>query len=203
MNSFKFNRDKMTPEQVKETTDFLKKMMDANLCEMVTIPTKAPAKAPKKTNSIYSDDFEELWSMLPSKIGKGGAWQAYQKALKRGHTAQQIKKGVVTLIQYETQRQRKDPNGFQPLHPTTWINQDRFLDEPGANLSEPRKTNLDKKAQRIQDALNIELSGADKTDLNTFLADGLTIDTIIAKQNLKEDGMHFRELLFKIAESGQ
>jgi len=89
------------------------------------------------------DDFEDIcfkdfWSWYPRKTGKGAARKAYAKAVKT------TKWGIINVA---VQNLANDPNlpeaQFIP-HPSTWLNEGRWDDEPYA----PRgKTNL-KEIQR-------------------------------------------------------
>jgi len=75
----------------------------------------------------YSEDFEKFWKAVPTKIGKGEAWKAWRAALKRGATVEAIMAGLGTFQRYEAQRSGQA--GYRPLHPATWLNQDRWNDE--------------------------------------------------------------------------
>lgn len=54
-------------------------------------------KAVKK--SILSD-FEELWTLYPKKDGKKDALAAYERAVKKGATKEQVKKGILDYVAY-------------------------------------------------------------------------------------------------------
>jgi uncharacterized protein YdaU (DUF1376 family) len=72
----------------------------------------------KKTSS-----FDSFWSVYPRKTAKGAAIAAWVKALKKT-TAEEIIKAA--------QAYRDDPNreeGFT-AHASTWLNQERWLDDP-------------------------------------------------------------------------
>ncbi len=71
-----------------------------------------------------SQGFEDFWAVYPKKVGKRAAQIAFTKALKRGAEAEVM---VENALAY-----RNDPNrnpDYTAL-PTTWLNQDRWLDEP-------------------------------------------------------------------------
>ena len=69
--------------------------------------------------------FEAFWSGYPRKAGKATARKAFEKAVKRA--------GNPTLVLEGARRLRDDPNlpeaQFIP-HPATWLNGDRWEDEP-------------------------------------------------------------------------
>ena len=72
----------------------------------------------KKTSS-----FDNFWTVYPRKTAKGAATAAWVKALKKA-TAEEIIKAA--------QDYRDDPNreeGFT-AHASTWLNQERWLDDP-------------------------------------------------------------------------
>jgi len=76
--------------------------------------------------------FEEFWKMVPNKIGKGYAKSCFKNALKRS-SFEKIVAGLPTYAEYEKKR-RKRPD-YQPLHPSTWLNQDRWHDSLLFNTS--------------------------------------------------------------------
>ena len=75
------------------------------------------------TESInnYTEDFEKFWNSYPIKIGKGSAFKAWLKALKKAD-AETIVTGAL--------RYAKDPNREAEFtaHPSTWLNGERWLD---------------------------------------------------------------------------
>lgn len=110
------------------------------------LPKDTPEPEPepftsKEVNIIDDFAFDEFWSFYPRKIGKGGAKKTWLK-ITRGVKPEVIVEGA--------RRMASDPNlpetQFIP-HPSTWLNEGRWDDEPYA----PRgRTNL-KELQR-QDA---------------------------------------------------
>lgn len=67
-------------------------------------------------------DFTAFWALYPRKVGKLAAQPAYKKALRHA-THDEIMEGV-----------RRYLNGKRSYadwaHPTTWLNQGRWMDEP-------------------------------------------------------------------------
>ena len=104
-------------------------------------PEPEPEPFTSKEVNTYDDlAFDEFWSLYPRKIGKGGAKKAWAK-ITRGVKPELIIEGA--------RRMSADPNlpetQFIP-HPSTWLNEGRWDDEPYA----PRgKVNL-KEIQREQ-----------------------------------------------------
>ena len=65
--------------------------------------------------------FDEFWTQYPKKVAKGGARKAYEKALKLT-THEDIMAGLA----------RYNPNPQYICNPTTWLNQERWNDEPSS-----------------------------------------------------------------------
>ena len=65
--------------------------------------------------------FEQFWQAYPRKIGKGQARRAYQTALK--------KTDALCIMAALAQQRFDSRERFQP-HPATWLNGERWLDEP-------------------------------------------------------------------------
>lgn len=72
------------------------------------------------------DDFEEFWKAYPRRVGKGKARAAFIKAIKKTTL-------TIMLDAIDWQRNQpgwlKDGGSFVP-HPATWLNQERWEDEP-------------------------------------------------------------------------
>lgn len=67
-------------------------------------------------------DFDAFWSRYPRRVGKLAAMKAYEKALKLA-SHEQIMAGV------ELYRQHPPSEAQYIAHPSTWLNQGRWLDE--------------------------------------------------------------------------
>ena len=86
----------------------------------------------KETHSVSADTeifFENFWTSYPRKTGKGGARKAFLKAIKT-HEPEKIIQGAKQFASTN----KSDPE-FTP-HPATWLNQERWADEP---LEPPKK----------------------------------------------------------------
>jgi DNA-binding transcriptional ArsR family regulator len=73
----------------------------------------------------FDDAFEHWWERYPRKAGKPAAKRALRSALKKA-PPEQIGSGLLTWIRYWDQR--NDPS-FIP-YPATWLNQERWNDDP-------------------------------------------------------------------------
>lgn len=76
-------------------------------------------------NSIYSDEFLEFWEIYPKKIGKGKAFEEYERIKQMPDNKILIEK---VKIYKETRSWKKDNGQFIP-HPATWLHQRRWEDE--------------------------------------------------------------------------
>jgi len=88
----------------------------------------SPSPSPSKHMSDASDVFGEFWTMYPRKEGRGKAREAWLKAVKRT-PAETILEGLRRLLPSLERRERR----YIP-HPSTWLNQERWLDEPDEQL---------------------------------------------------------------------
>ena len=86
------------------------------------------SKRNRANNSLPStkvdDDFDRFWAIYPRRIGKGEARKAWATATKTT-TPDIILAGVE---RYAPTRTGQDPQ-YTP-HPATWLNQQRWEDEP-------------------------------------------------------------------------
>ena len=80
------------------------------------------------TEEVAVDLFPAFWQAVPNKLGKGTARAAYAKAIKGGATHDEIMAGLPGYAASEARRKKQD--GYMPLHPTTWLNAERWSDEP-------------------------------------------------------------------------
>jgi len=88
-------------------------------------PPPKPPKGGRRQSYDYGNDelFQRFWAAYPEKAGKAAAYQAWQKALKRG--------GDPELIIRAAARYRDDPqrNPKKTKYPQGWLNDERYLDE--------------------------------------------------------------------------
>jgi len=102
-------------------------------------PSKGKGKGIGKVNK-YSDDFLTFWSAYPRKVGKGKAWESWQKM--KPPLSDTLK--VVEKYKH-TPGWTKDSGQFIP-NPATFLNQKRWEDEPGSM----RKELLSERFERLQ-----------------------------------------------------
>lgn len=104
-----------------------------------------PASEPTK---VIESHFDEWWTAYPRKAGKGAARKAYARASRLvGHQV---------LLDAAT-RYRADPNRSDAYtaHPSTWLNQDRWDDEP-LPAAEGRPTRPASSPDAVQDWLRAQ-----------------------------------------------
>jgi hypothetical protein len=94
------------------------------------------------SNPIVPSLFEKFWKTYPRKIDKGKALTAWNKLCKKPPkerpTWREVK--IAILKQQKTERWK---DGYIP-HPTTWLNQSRWLDDPAEMKSTFKPTNGNK-----------------------------------------------------------
>jgi len=88
-----------------------------------------------------AEEFEnEFWPNVLNKIGKGKAREAYIAARKKKKIPKEIIiAGLPKYRDYETQRQITCKNDYRPLHPATWLNQERWEDDIKKPMTEYEK----------------------------------------------------------------
>ena len=84
-----------------------------------------PPKSDLKSNG-HAEEFEQFWRAYPKKVGKKKAQLAWKKAGDRPEIAQVIRRIEESK---RTDQWTKDNGQFIP-HPSTWINEGRWDDEP-------------------------------------------------------------------------
>jgi hypothetical protein len=80
--------------------------------------------------TVRAEFEQDFWPNVPTKIGKGKAREAYLKARKKTDKAT-ILAGLPGYFAYEGKRAAQAD--YRPLHPATWLNQERWADEPTGN----------------------------------------------------------------------
>jgi hypothetical protein len=88
-----------------------------------TAMSDEPSITIKEPSKNRHDDFEEFWSTVPKKVGKGAARSAYLKAMKKADAATIL----TAMTAYAAERNGKDSQFT--VHPATWLNQERWTDE--------------------------------------------------------------------------
>jgi hypothetical protein len=98
-------------------------LLNLTLPNSTSLNSTKRKKAEPVIGDIYSEDFSKVWNVYPKKVGKGGAYKAWQK----------IQPDVnIVLSAVEEQKQcdqwQRDSGKYIP-HLATWLNQRRWEDE--------------------------------------------------------------------------
>lgn len=102
--------------------------------------------------SAKADDrFDDFWSIVPRKVGKGQAKKAWRSALKKSDA-----ETIISAMQ-EYSRQREGQDHQFTAHPATWLNGERWLDE-----AQPSQQDFYNQIQKHLQGENNELPGADQ-----------------------------------------
>ncbi len=72
--------------------------------------------------------FDAFWSQYPRRVAKGDARKAWEKALKR--EPELLPKCLTALEWQRRQEQWTRDNGQYIPYPATWLNGERWADEP-------------------------------------------------------------------------
>jgi len=85
--------------------------------------TNTRGKGAKRAKFDYSAEFQHFWRVYPRRVGKRMAWEAWKSVL--------TDVDAVTLI-HSAEAYANDPNREQRFtaHPTTWLKQGRWEDDP-------------------------------------------------------------------------
>jgi hypothetical protein len=148
----------------------------------------------------YSKEFLAFWDSVPFKRHKDRVWEAWKEALKGGHKALEIQKGVPTLIRQEKARQKAKGEEYIPISMITWIKDRRWTDEPDDDLSQPRKSGLQKDADKIESILDCKLTSQDKLVLSECFGDGLTMKDVEERKHLWWEGKSVRHYLYEVTQ---
>lgn len=91
-----------------------------------------PPRTVKESSNadVLDAEFEEFWRVCPRKVGKSHARKAYIAARKKVSAAELL----TAMKRHALEVRGRDPN-YIP-HPATWLNGERWADEP------PRKSEL-------------------------------------------------------------
>ena len=91
---------------------------------------------------IAAVKFEEFWKQVQNKVGKAAARRAFEKAIRK--TDPETILGTLRAHERERARMPDPPN---PIHPATFMNGERWEDEP---LAEAYRRELARKAKRAR-----------------------------------------------------
>jgi hypothetical protein len=88
-------------------------------------PPDVSRRAPRaELDALHAGLFEEFWGTYAYKVGKGAARKAWTVACRKADPREVIN----AAARYARSRRGEDPRFT--AHPGTWLNQERWLDEP-------------------------------------------------------------------------
>lgn len=128
---------------------------------------KEPSEEPSVVNTRarkadpYAESFEEFWALYPRKIAKNAARQAYTTAMKRGVDPEAILEGLGRQVPVLALREPQ----YIP-HPTTWLNQERWLDEdPPSAMARVKPSGPKTPTEQFMDIMNLQPIRKDNDEL--------------------------------------
>ena len=116
-------------EQWREDKRVLRMSTDVRGSPKTPIPLIYKTNNKKPPLPPATDGFENFYSVFPKKVGRGSAAKAYRNALKRGAN-EEILAGAK---RYAAERVGQDAK--YTAAPASWLNADRWLDEPERKLT--------------------------------------------------------------------
>lgn len=106
-------------------------LQDALVTPAPSRPVPSPKTKPSSSAPPTDDDpnWAAFWDAYPRKVGKGAARNAWSKAIKAAEPAE-----IITgAKRYADQRHGQDPQ--YTAHPATWLNHERWTDQPAATTT--------------------------------------------------------------------
>lgn len=101
----------------------------------------------RKSEEDLKQDFEELWKLYPRKRGKEKAYNAYKRAVKAGATNEEIRQGILNLI--EDIRKNRTEERFIP-YGSTFFNGKSWTDDMKTETNQ--RTCGDNKSQEFMES---------------------------------------------------
>ena len=90
------------------------------------LPVRTPVSTNTKedTKDIYTEDFEDFWKIYPRRVNKFQTFVKWKKTIKDIPP----KKLLVFTVRFAEKMQRENTENKYIAHPSTWLNQKRYLD---------------------------------------------------------------------------
>jgi hypothetical protein len=104
--------------------DEINRSMKTQVVKLVNININKNRSRSTNRSIKYTDEFLEFWKVYPEKVGKGKAFESWNRIGPPRPSVDEIKQSVE-----RQKKSRKWKEGFVPL-PATWLNQRRWEDEP-------------------------------------------------------------------------
>ncbi|TIW47683.1 MAG: hypothetical protein E5V61_07475 [Mesorhizobium sp.] len=128
------NPETANPETAQPETENPDVLIRTDSHQELNVETRATQLALAMPAPIVSPaaSFETWWKLYPEKIGKGAARKAFERALRSA--------SMETLIAGLQRYIAAKPADRAWCHPSTWLNQERWTDEPTAAKPTAQKT---------------------------------------------------------------
>lgn len=124
----------------------------------------APRARTGKLTKAELADFDRFWSLVPKKASKGGAKRAWRGALQRAGGLEVLLAGMEA---YAAKVEREGTEGSKIKHPSGWLRDDRWDDQPDPQFKgppvaagNPPESNRERQARKRSEA-EAEAEGAD------------------------------------------
>lgn len=75
-----------------------------------------------------NEQFQQFWALYPKKRAKLDAWKAWQRMDKQYHISNGNFEMVIEALKKQAELFKDTDKQFIP-HPSTWLNQGRWMDE--------------------------------------------------------------------------
>lgn len=135
-----------TPSPPNNTPNAKHKPLTINQ-EPLTSNHKPKIKTLSADKSALVDGFDEFWNTYPKKTGKGAALKSWVKEKPPLELVQQA-------LAWQIKSDQWIKNGGQYVpNPSTYLNQNRWLDEQNHSSNQPKQENYHERIQRVTDEL--------------------------------------------------
>lgn len=91
----------------------------------IDLPAEEPPMSKAALEKQWAEEFNGWYAIYPKHVGRGAAVNAFMKARKNGATVEELTAGARN---YVAERKGEDPK-FTAA-PATWLNQERWTDDP-------------------------------------------------------------------------
>lgn len=191
----------MTVAEINAMSRALNPLIKQNKATAVDLSEYQKKKKKSSVAGGYSQDFLDFWEAFPFKTGKGAAWKSWKQVVKDGFNPQEIIDGIPVYISSEAGRKKGCKGEFRGCHCSTWLSAHRFLDEPGGDLSKPRKSATDITCELVGKKVNKLIQGADRISLQECLDVGMTREQIMEQLENYNPEERFSHFCYRIAET--
>lgn len=109
--------------------------------------TQTPTRKRASESADDQSAFAAFWNAYPRKVAKGAARKAWDKAIKAGAEPADV---VLGARRYATDPRRNDSDIRYTAHPATWLNSERWADEPEAEHRPVQRSTTDERVAQGQ-----------------------------------------------------